>query len=335
MKSSIPRSFDGQKVLVVGGTGLIGSPLVELLLKEGAKVHIVSLDHPSRANPKAIFRQLDLREPANCLRACTGMDYVFSLFGLKGSPTMNKERPATFFVGTLWVNTILMESAREVGVKGYLYTSSVGAYSPAEIFYEKDMWKGFPSENDWFAGWAKRMGEIQAKSYKLEYGWEDITIIRPPNVYGPRDNFDSENAMVVPSLIKRAVKASETGQPLVVWGDGSPERDFVHAKDVALGMLLAAMHGAGGDYNVGSGTSTTIRQLAETIVKYMPNRVEIIWDSAKPSGDRKRIMNIDRISAIGYRPEISLDQGIKETINWYLKNRTNTQDRYDAFDKNN
>ncbi len=330
----IPRSFSGKDVSVVGGTGLIGSPLVELLIEEGARVHIVSMDHPSRANPKATsFKQLDLRNPINCLKACQDMNYVFSLFGVKGSPLMTAKRPATFFVPTILVNTQLMEAARLCEVEGYLYTSTVGVYPPAEVFYEKDVWSGPPSPNDRFAGWAKRMGELQAEAYRIEYDWQDITIIRPPNVYGPRDNFDSKNSMVVPSLIKRAVAASESGEPLVVWGDGSPERDFVHASDVALGMLIATKYGPGSDYNVGSGTSTSIRQLAETVVKYLPRKTEIVFDTTKPSGDRKRVMDISRIRSIGFNPEISLDQGIGETIQWYLTNRTATKTRFDVFDE--
>lgn len=330
-KLEIPRSFMNKRVLVVGGTGLIGSPLVDLLIEDGAAVRIVSLDDPSRANPKATFIKLNLRDFQNCLQACSNMEYVFNLFGVKGSPLMTSRRPATFFVPTITVNTNLMEAARISGVNGYLYASTIGVYPPAEIFYEDDVWKGFPSENDKFAGWAKRMGELQAEAYKIEYGWEDITIIRPPNVYGPLDNFDSENSMVVPSLIKRALQASEK-EPLVVWGDGSPERDFVHARDVAHGILIAAQYGPGGIYNVGSGKGTTIRELVETIIKYLPHKIEIIWDTSKPSGDRKRITDISRICAIGFAPKISLDAGIRETICWYLANRATTSNRFDVFD---
>ena len=118
------------------------------------------------------------------------------------------------------------------------------------------------------------MGELQAEAYEIEYGWKDITIVRPTNTYGSRDNFDSENSMVIPSLIKRAIIASETSQPLVVWGDGTPERDFVHAKDVARGILTAASFGAGGIYNIGNGTAITIRQLVETVVKYLPTKIK-------------------------------------------------------------
>lgn len=333
MKHLTPRSFSGKKVLVVGGTGMIGSPLVEFLIEEGANVYIASLDDRSRAHPRSTFHKVDLIEPKNCLDVCQGMDYVFNLFGVKGSPDMNKKYPATFFETTILITLNLMIAARKAGVKGYLYTSSVGVYPLAEVFYEDDVWKGFPSENDWFPGWAKRMGEVQIKANKIEFGWDDTTIIRPPNVYGPRDNFDSENAMVIPSLIKKVVKASETGEPMVVWGDGSPERDFIHARDVARGMMIAAKYGAGGTYNVGNGIAYTIRQLVETIVGHMPSKVEVVWDTSKPSGDRKRLMDISRIQAIGFSPEISLNKGIKETIEWYLKNRTATKDRYDVFDK--
>ena len=328
----VPRSFKNKKVLVVGGTGLIGSPLVDLLIEENAKVRIVSLDHPSRANPKAEFRQLDLREPRNCLEACADMEFVFSLFGVKGSPKMTAKRPATFFVPTITVNTLLMEAARISGVEGYLYTSSIGAYPPAEVFKEESVWSGPPSPNDRFAGWAKRMGELQAEAYKIEYGWDDITTVYPANVYGPFDNFDSENAMVVPSLIKRAIAASESGQPLVAWSNGSPIRDFIHAKDVALGMMVAVKNAPGHNYNIGSGVGTSIKQLTDIIVNNLPQPVQVQWDTDAPLGDNIRLMNTYRIRSIGFVQQISLEEGIKDTINWYLKNKNETSKRYDPFD---
>src|SRR3989344_1611461 len=294
----VPRSFKNKKVLVVVGTGLIGSPLVDLLIEENAKVKIVSLDHPSRANPKAEFRQLDLREPRNCLEACADMEFVFSLFG----------------------------------VEGYLYTSSIGAYPPAEVFKEESVWSGPPSPNDRFAGWAKRMGELQAEAYKIEYGWDDITTVYPANVYGPFDNFDSENAMVVPSLIKRAIAASESGQPLVAWSNGSPIRDFIHAKDVALGMMVAVKNAPGHNYNIGSGVGTSIKQLTDIIVNNLPQPVQVQWDTDAPLGDNIRLMNTYRIRSIGFVQQISLEEGIKDTINWYLKNKNETSKRYDPFD---
>jgi len=262
------------------------------------------------------------------------MDYIFNLLGVKGSPAVTQTKPASFLVPMLLFDTSLMEAARRQGAKGFLYTSSIGVYSPADVFYEDSVWKTFPSDKDWHAGWAKRIGELQAEAYKTEYGWNTISIVRPANVYGPFDNFDSENAMVIPSLIKRAVVASETGQPLTVWGDGSPIRDFVFSEDVARGMLLAAELGYNEPVNIGTGTGVTIKQLAESIVKSLDPKPKIIWDTTKPAGDKKRVMSIERIEKIGFKISVKLEEGIKKTIAWYLKNRNNTgKARYDIFDK--
>lgn len=225
--------FRDANVLVTGGTGMIGRCLVESLVSLGAKVRIASLDDPSRAHPGAVFRRADLTRIEECLEACAGMEFVFHLAGIKGSPLMTAKKPASFFVPTILFNTNMMEAARRSGVRRYLYTSTVGVYAPAEIFREDDVWKTFPSDNDKFAGWAKRMGELQAEAYRIEHGWNGVSIVRPANVYGRYDNFDPANAMVIPSLIRRALDGED---PFVVWGDGSPVRDFIHASDVAAGM---------------------------------------------------------------------------------------------------
>jgi len=222
----------------------------------------------------------------------------------------------------------MMEAARQAGVERYLYTSTIGVYSPAEVFYEDDVWRTFPSENDKFAGWAKRMGELQAEAYKIEYGWDKIAIVRPANVYGPYDNFDPDNAMVIPSLIKRALDGEN---PLVVWGDGSAIRDFIHARDVARGMMLTLEHITGQPINLGSGVGVTIRRIVEIIVSSMETKPEVVWDTSKPSGDKKRVMDISRAKAIGFQPMISIEEGIKEVMDWYLQNRDKVDDRYNVF----
>ena len=327
-----PRSFRGKDVCVIGGTGLIGSQLVELLVEEGARVRIVSLDHPSLVNPKVKeFKQLDLIEPKNCLEACSGVEYVFSLFGLKGSPKMAVEQAATFFEKTLLISMQILRGARLAGVPGYLYTSSIGAYPPSEIFKEENVWSGPPSPNDEAAGYAKRMAEFHGKAHMKQYGWTDFTTVYPANVYGPRDNFDTDSATVSASLIKRALAALESNQPLIAWGDGSPVRDFIHAKDVACGMLLAAQRGPGRSYNVGSGVGVSIRELTDIIVGHLPKKVEVVWDTTQPGGDNKRIMDISRIRSLGFEQKISLSDGIRDTINWYLENRNETHKRYNPF----
>lgn len=324
--------YKDKNILVTGGTGLIGRPLVEMLVKHGANVTIVSLDDPSRAPAGSKFVKADLREFSNCMDVCKGKDIVFQLAGVKGSPAMTAKQPASFFVPTITFNTNVMEAARRNGVERYLFTSSVGVYSPADVFYEDDVWKTFPSPNDRFAGWAKRMGELQAEAYKIEYGWDKISIVRPANVYGPYDNFDPKNAMVIPSLIKRAIDGEN---PLTVWGDGSPIRDFIHAKDVARGMMLAVEKGINEPINLGSGTGITIKQIAETVAANIPGGpIPIEWDITKPKGDAKRLMDMTRANSHGFKPEISIENGIKETIEWYINNRDDVEKRYNAFTEN-
>lgn len=321
--------YKNKNVLVTGGTGLIGRPLVELLLQLGANVTVASLDDASRAPEGITFKRADLREFSNCLEICKDQEIVFQLAGVKGSPAMTAKRPASFFVPTLTFSINMMEAARRMDVDRFLFTSSVGVYSPAEVFYEDDVWQTFPSPNDRFAGWAKRMGELQAEAYKIEYGWDKISIVRPANVYGPYDNFDPANAMVIPSLIKRAMDGEN---PLTVWGDGSPIRDFIHARDVARGMLLAVEKGIAQPINLGSGTGVTIKQIAEIVAANIPGKeINIIWDTSKPKGDAKRLMDMTRAHSFGFTPEISIEQGIQETIQWYLENSSSVENRYNAF----
>lgn len=325
--------YKDKKILVTGGTGLIGRPLVEMLVEAGAKVVVVSLDDPSRAAKGVKFIRADLRELSNCIEACKDQEIVFHLAGIKGSPAMTAKQPASFFVPTITFNTNMMEAARRQKVSKFLYTSTIGVYAPAEVFYEDDVWKTFPSENDRFAGWAKRMGELQAESYRIEYGWSKISIVRPANVYGPYDNFDPDTAMVIPSLIKRALDGKN---PLVVWGDGSPIRDFIYSKDVARGMIMALEKGVNVPVNLGSGTGVTIKEIAEVIAKNIPGGpIEIVWDKDKPKGDAKRLMDMTRAKKLlGFKPRYSLEQGIKETIKWYKNNKDDLKKRYNVFYEN-
>jgi GDP-L-fucose synthase len=223
----------------------------------------------------------------------------------------------------------MMEAARRAGVGRYLFTSSIGVYQPADIFREDDVWKTFPSPNDRFAGWAKRMAELQAEAYQIEYGWDNISIVRPANVYGPYDNFDPENAMVIPSLIRRAMEGES---PLTVWGDGSPVRDFIHAYDVARGMMMAVEQGINVPINLGSGHGIKIREIVEQIVKNLQDEREVVWDISKPAGDALRLMDTTLAkNLIGFETEISLSDGIKETMDWFQENDKDVDNRYNVF----
>ena len=320
--------YKDKNVLVTGGTGLIGRPLLDLLLDEQAKITCVSLDKPEDLDGKINFIKTDLRNFDNCLDICKGQDLVFNLVGVKGSPKMCKERPASFYVPTIMFSINMMEAARQAKVERYMFTSSIGVYHPAEIFNEDDVWSSFPSENDRIPGWAKRVGELQAEAYEIQYKWDKISIVRPANVYGPYDNFDPENAMVIPSLINRA---SSGERPLNVWGDGSPIRDFIYSKDVAIGMMRVMESGYNKPVNLGSGTGVTIKAIAETVAGLMPDTCEIVWDTSKPSGDKKRLMCTKRAESLGIYATTDLNQGIKETIDWYNANNNKDFARYNAF----
>jgi GDP-L-fucose synthase len=320
--------YQNKKVLVTGGTGLIGRPLTRLLVEAGANVTVAALDDPSLAPEGVQYRRVDLREFNHCLDACEGADIVFQLAGVKGSPKMTAERPASFLVPTVTFGFNMMEAARRCHVERFLVTSSVGVYAPADVFHEDDVWGTSPSPNDRFAGWAKRMCELQAEAYKQEYGWDKISIVRPANVYGPHDNFDPDNAMVIPSLIHRAVGGEN---PLTVWGDGSPVRDFIHAEDVARGMMLMVERGVNEPVNLGSGTGAAIKSIVEIIAKSLPKRPKIVWDRDKPAGDKQRIMDTARAQQHGFEPKISLEDGIRDTIKWYREHQAASDQRYNPF----
>ena len=242
---------------------------------------------------------------------------------------MCKEQPADFMVPMLQFNTNMMEAARRAGVKWYLYTSSVGVYHPAEVFREDDVWSTFPSNNDRFAGWAKRIGELQAEAYSIQYGWDCVSIVRPANVYGPYDNFDPENAMVIPSLIRKAFENDK----LEVWGDGSPIRDFIHSRDVALGMLHMVDNKVTKPVNLGSGEGIAIKQIVDIVVDKCPKDLDVVWQTDKPTGDKKRILDSARAKEVGFETTISLEEGIQETIEWFEENRSMIDDRHNAFRK--
>ena len=325
----IDNTYKNKRVLVIGGTGMIGRELVLMLLKLGAFVRVASLDDPSRAPQGVEFIKADLTESTSCNKVCDGMEYVFNLAGVKGSPLVCQTNPVEFFDNTILFSLNILKAAYRAKVQRFLFTSSIGVYAPSEIFREDDVWKTFPSRNDWFAGWAKRMGELQVEAYKIQYDWKDIAIVRPANVYGNYDNFSPNDAMVIPSLIRRAVDGEN---PLVVWGDGTPVRDFIHARDVAKGMLLVMEKMPEKPVNLGSGIGVTIKEIAENVCKYVHgDEKALVWDATKPSGDKKRLMDTSYAQSLGFAPEISIEDGIKETIAWYKAHKDIVNKRYNVF----
>lgn len=319
-----------KNILITGGTGLIGRKLIETIIdKYNANIKVVSLDEPKDLNSKVDFIKLDLRSYENCLKCTKGIDFVFHLAGVKGSPKMCMEKPASFLTPTITFSYNMLEASRINKVKHYLFTSSVGVYSPSEKFYENDVWNTFPSKNDWFAGWAKRVCELQIEAYQKQYKMKNLCIVRPANVYGPYDNFDTENAMVIPSMIKKFADCN-TGE-ITLWGDGSPIRDFIFSEDVARGMLAVVETGYDKPINLGSGDGYTIKELAENIMKILKKDIKITWDISKPNGDKKRLMDISNYKKINFSTKFSLYNGLVETINWYLNNKETLNQRYNSF----
>lgn len=319
--------FKNQKVLVTGGSGMIGRQLVNLLLERGAKVTVADLNEPINMPSEITFKKVDLRDFNGCKVICEGEDYVFNLVGIKCSPKITLEQPADIMGPMLQFNTNVLEAAMQANVKWYLYTSTVGVYTPAEIFYEDDVWKGYPSPNDWYGGWAKRMGELQCEAYEKQYGEGKCSIVRPANVYGPYDNFDTKNAMVVPSLIRKA----QENDIIEVWGDGSSIRDFIHAKDVARGMIFAVENKITKPINLGSGTGVTIKELSEIVANYFNKPIK--WLTDKPSGDAKRIFSMERANSYGFYPETSIKEGVEDTIKWFILNKDIVDKRFNILNK--
>jgi len=309
------NNFRERNVLVTGGTGLIGRQIVDILADSGARVRVASLDK-MELNKKAEYIFGDLTDFGFCKEVTKDMDFVFHVAGIKGSIEVTKTKPASFFVPLLMFNTNVLEACRVNKAAKVVYTSSIGAYASAEIFKETEKLEGAPM--DMFPGWAKRMAELQIESYRIQYGLNNFAIVRPCNVYGPGDNFDPENAMVIPSLMSRIFRRED---PVVIWGDGSAIRDFAYSRDVAEGVILALHHGtAGGFVNLGSGQGVTISKLVDTLHQFLDFRHQ--FDPTKPSGFPKRVMDISLAQkTIDYRPTTSLLDGLKETWGWFVNNR--------------
>ncbi|MDD2904643.1 MAG: NAD-dependent epimerase/dehydratase family protein, partial [Syntrophales bacterium] len=198
-------------------------------------------------------------------------------------------------------------------VKKIVYTSSIGAYSSAEVFKENENLDGEPM--DMFPGWAKRMAEKQIEAYRIQYGLKNFSIVRPSNIYGPGDNFDFENAMVIPTLIQRIWRGED---PVIIWGDGSAIRDFAYSEDIAEGIIQALYYGTDGKFvNLGSGVGVSIKELIETLNSFLHFNYE--FDITKPSGFPKRVMDISLArERIHYNPSTSLLDGLKKTWDWFI-----------------
>ena len=320
--------YEGSRVLVAGGTGTIGVPLVKELIKLGSQVTIASLETEKRfaeifghLTDQIVYKRLDLTEISGCEKAVESMDYVFNLVGIKGSVGIGETKVASYLLPMLRFQSNLIEASYNAKVKRYLFTGSVCSYPQSEMHLEENMWNGMPKQNDRIPGIAKRVGELLGEAFELEYGWDAVRVVRPSNVYGPYDDFNPATAQVIPSLIHKVL--NEQG-PVKVWGDGSAIRDFIFSDDVAYWMTKALEH-APSNYpiNLGNGVGLSIKKIADTIVEIANPSCELQWEPTGPVGDPIRVMSMERAKAIiGFESRTSLVDGITSTIKWYKDQRT-------------
>jgi len=322
--------WNKRRVLVTGGAGFIGSHLVERLVANGAMVRVVdSLDNGSIESLKIIENSIewvkgDLMDPKVCAEVCAGEDTVMNLAAKVAGVAYNSKNSAEMFLNNLRIGLNVMEAARLSEADRFLVVSSACVYSrDARVpTPEEDGFVNDPEPSNLGYGWAKRALEVQGRLYAERYGMK-VGIVRPFNTYGPRDHFDSESGHVVPSLIK---KIDERNGPIVVWGDGRQTRAFVHVSDVVKGMMLVTeKYPVADPVNIGSGEEISIGHLARIIAYRMGSTESMVFDSSKPQGQPRRCPDLSKAKmAIGFEAEVSLEEGLKETVEWYLgrKNKT-------------
>jgi GDP-L-fucose synthase len=224
----------------------------------------------------------------------------------------------------------LIEEARLSGVSKFVALGTICAYPKfAPIpFQEEDLWNGYPEETNAPYGLAKKMMLVQCQAYRQQYGFDGIFLL-PVNLYGPRDNFNLETSHVIPAMIRKFVAGRDEGTPVVLWGDGSPTREFLYVEDAARGIAMAAESYDGPEpVNLGSGTEISIEDLAALIAKHVGYEGEIVWDTTKPNGQPRRKLDVSRArDCFGFEAEFAFDEGIRRTVEWWEENREGYDER--------
>ena len=295
------------RALVTGGAGFLGSFLVEQLRARGDEVIV-----PRRA-------EFDLTrwDDAERLFAETEPELVFHLAAEVGGIGANRSNPGRYWFANLTMGTNVLELSRLHGVSKLLIAGTVCAYpkfTPTP-FHEDDLWNGYPEETNAPYGVAKKSILVGGQAYREQYGLDSVYLL-PANLYGPRDNFDLETSHVVPALIRKMLAGSSQ---VVLWGDGSPTREFLYVEDAARAFVLAADRYSGPEpLNIGTGVEISIRELAETIAELTGFDGEIVWDAAMPNGQPRRMLDTSRAEKLlGFKAETALREGLERTIAWY------------------
>jgi GDP-L-fucose synthase len=308
--------WSDKRVCVTGGDGFLGSFVQKVLAEHGAtEVFIPLLKDYDLTKRENIVRMLQDAKP----------DVIIHLAALAGGIGANRARPAEFFYKNLMMGVPLMHEAWNFGVDKFVAIGTICAYpkfTPVP-FREEDLWDGFPEETNAPYGLAKKMLLVQAQAYREQYGFNAIYLL-PVNLYGPRDNFNLETSHVIPALIRKMISAKDNGdEEVVLWGDGSPTREFFYAGDAARGIVMAAERYSGSEpVNLGAGMEISIKDLAALIAELIGFSGEIVWDTSKPNGQPRRGLDVSRAKEyFGFEAQMPFKDGLQKTIDWYQDNK--------------
>jgi GDP-L-fucose synthase len=309
---SMAGAIGGSRVLITGGTGFLGGHVANELKSAGASVTAVGRKDYDLTNRVELDQMLIETQPAA----------VIHLAAVVGGIAANQAEPGRFFFENAVMGIEMLEACRLHDISKVLIAGTVCAYPKhtAVPFREEELWDGYPEETNAPYGLAKKMLLIQAQSYRAQYGTNYVYLL-PVNLYGPRDNFDLESGHVIPALIRRFLDARESRlDEVCLWGDGSPTREFLHVRDAARGFRLALERYDGAEpVNLGSGQEISIAQLAFLVAELTGYEGRVVWDTTKPNGQPRRRLDTSRASELfGFEAEIGLEDGLAETIEWYL-----------------
>lgn len=302
--------------LVTGGSGFLGSHLTRKLTERGAS---------QVAAPRSSDYDLRQVDAIRTLLHITHPDIIIHLAAVVGGIGANRRHPAEFFYENLMMGVQLMHEAWRAGITKFVTIGTVCAYpkyTPVP-FREECLWDGYPEETNAPYGLAKKMLLVQGQAYRTQYGLNAIYLL-PTNLYGPGDNFDPEASHVIPALIRKCVEAKQRGDPeVVVWGSGSPTREFLYVEDAVEGILLATEHYNGpAPVNLGSNSEINIKELAELITELTGYQGRIVWDSSKPDGQPRRMLDTSLAKQeFGFEAKVPFREGLQQTIEWYLRQK--------------
>ncbi|HVK68440.1 MAG TPA: GDP-L-fucose synthase [Polyangium sp.] len=304
------------KILVTGGAGFLGSHVVEVLKARGARQIVV---------PRSATFDLTDAHATRSLFETHRPDLVLHLAARVGGIGANRRHPGTFFRDNMAMGLHVLEEARRAGTPKVVVAGTICAYpkfAPVP-FREEDLWNGYPEETNAPYGIAKKALLVMAQAYRKEFG-SKFVVVFPVNLYGPRDNFDLEDSHVIPAMIRKFVEARRSGErSVVLWGDGSPTREFLYVEDAAEGLVRAAERYDGEEpVNLGAGREVSMRDLAATIARSVGYEGDIVWDSARPNGQPRRMLDVSRAREwFGFEARTTLEEGLVKTIAWYEENR--------------